>query len=389
VKRSDFDLGGQSRLVDTLGDHCAFVPPSLPPDVTWTTEIVLALSAADRAIGKLSSKADELPNPHLLIGPFVRREAVLSSRIEGTVTDLRTLYLFEMEPEGSEVPDAREVANYVRAMEYGLQRCEKLPVCLRLIRELHKRLMHGVRGQDKAPGQFRKQQNCIGRPNCSLEEATFVPPPPKEMLDALDRFERFLHATCEIPPLIRLAMIHYQFEAIHPFGDGNGRIGRLLTTLLMCAERLLPQPLLYLSAYFEENRDEYYCRLLEVSTRECWQEWFLFFLRGVVQQSLDAVERARRLQALREELRNRLTEARTSALLPRLVDELFRTPVISAKAARQALGASDRATRQNIARLVDGGVLTEITGRRRNRLYVAEPIIRAIEEPYSLDTVLP
>ena len=385
MQASDFHLDRQTYLAPTISGCCAFVPPPLPPDLPWSQDLVTTLSAADRALGRLHGKADELPNPHLLIGPFVRREAVLSSRIEGTQAGLKDLYLFETEPGASEIPDALEVANYVRALEYGLERGKTLPVCVRLIRELHERLMHNVRGGDRSPGEFRTQQNYIGPSGYSVREATYVPPPLEQMTAALGELEKFLNAPSDLPPLVRLALIHYQFEAIHPFADGNGRIGRLLITLLMCLEGLLSEPLLYLSAYFEENRSEYYRRLLEVSTQGRWLEWLKFFLAGVVQQAIDAFERARRLQALREELRSKFSSVRASALLLRLVDELFSAPVITVKAARRMLGASDRAARQNVMKLVRGGVLTEITGKRRNQVFAAEPIIRAIEEPYRID----
>jgi len=238
--------------------YFAFVPHPLPPSLSWTSDLVNHLSAADRALGELGGLGRSLPNPHLLISPFLRREAVLSSRIEGTQSDLPHLYAYEagqlalpgFEPPPSEA-DVREVVNYVEALEYGLKRIQELPVSLRLLRELHECLLKGVRGETATPGEFRHTQNWIGAPGCTLNEAQFVPPPPEELLPALDAFEKYIHSEDETPPLIRLAFLHYQFEAIHPFVDGNGRIGRLLISLLLVHWGLLPFPLLYLYGFLK------------------------------------------------------------------------------------------------------------------------------------------
>lgn len=266
--------------------YWAFVPHPLPPAIVWNTELASRLSAADRALGELAGLGRSLPNPHLLIGPFLRREAVLSSRIEGTQADLPHLYAYEagqlvlpgFEPSPSEA-DVREVINYVHALEFGLQRVQELPVSLRLLREVHQILMQGVRGESATPGEFRRTQNWIGAPGCTLNEAHFVPPPPDELLPALDAFEKYIHSGEETPLLLRLAFLHYQFEAIHPFIDGNGRIGRLLISLLLVNWELLPLPLLYLSAWFEKHRQQYYHHLLQVSVAGAWLQWIHFFAR--------------------------------------------------------------------------------------------------------------
>lgn len=310
----------------------------------------------------------------------MRREAVLSSRIEGTQASLSDLFYFEAAQSAAPpVPDVVEVFNYVRALEFGLERQKKLPISLRLVRELHERLMRGVRGQEQTPGEFRKSQNWIGPPGCALRDATFVPPPPKEMIAALDAFEKFLHVPTALPPLVRLALVHYQFEAIHPFRDGNGRIGRLLITLLLCVEGILPLPLLYLSAFFERHRDEYYRRLLAVSQRADWDGWITFFLNGVNQQATDAILRANRLFDLRNRYHKKVHSARSSSLLLKLVDSLFESPYTTATQAQKLLGVTWRAAQNNVDKLVKFGILREVTGRSYGRVYRAAAIEEIVD----------
>ena len=380
VQPSDFKKDKSGKIVKAPRGYWAFVPNPLPPPLELTWDLVLENSHADRALSELAGVARTLPNPHLLINPFIRREAVLSSRIEGTQASLSDLLFFEASGQKEpQPPDVREVSNYVKALEYGLKRLEKLPVSLRLIREMHQRLMEDVRGEHLTPGEFRRSQNWIGPPGCTLMEATFVPPPEEEMKEALDFLEKFLHTPAELPSLIRLALIHYQFEAIHPFLDGNGRIGRLILTLLLCAERLLPQPLLYLSAYFEQNRQQYYDSLLAVSQRGAWSEWVTFFLRGVAQQSQDAILRSNRLLNLWQEYRRKLQSPRASALSLQLVDELFSYPAITVAWAAKRLDVTPRSSQLNIEKLVRAGILREETGKRRNRVFVASEIVTIIE----------
>jgi Fic family protein len=386
MDRKAFGAASAGRIVYVPGgDYWAYVPNLLPPPLTWTLNLVADLSIADRALGELSGLGRVLPNPHLLITPFVRREAVLSSQIEGTQASLFDLYAYEV----SQLPlldrpaDVREVHNYVRALEHGLERLNTLPLSLRLIRELHERLITGVRGEYQTPGEFRRSQNWIGPPGCTLNDATYVPPPPVDMLAALDALEKFLYTDSSLPPLIRLGLIHYQFEAIHPFLDGNGRVGRLLLTLLLCAWELLPQPLLYLSAYFEAHRQEYYTFLLAVSQQGDWESWLRFFLQGVAEQSGDAVRRAGRLQALREQYRGRFQSARTAARLLQVVDLLFARPVVGVTQVAQALDISFQAAARHVDTLVAESILREITGQARGRLYRADAILRAIEAPLS------
>lgn len=380
MQPTDFKQDKYGRLIQAQQGYWAYVPNSLEPPLDLNLPLVQKLAKADRSLGELAGVARTLPNPHLLIGPFLRREAVLSSRIEGTHASLSDLLFFEAaQLREKEVPDVREVANYVNALEYGLQRLSKLPISLRLIKEIHEKLLAGVRGEQKTPGEFRSSQNWIGPSGCTLMDATYVPPPVTEMLEALDSLEKYFHTHSELPPLLRLALIHYQFEAIHPFLDGNGRVGRLLTTLILCAEGLLPQPLLYLSAYFEQHRQKYYDLLLGVSQRGEWDRWLLFFLDAIATQSEDAIQRSDRLLALWKKYRGRIQEARASALLLQLVDGLFAYPVITNRIASEKLSITPRSAQMNIEKLIASKILQEATGKQRNRVYVALEIISIIE----------
>lgn len=376
-----FQSDRSGKLVKAPAGYWAFVPNPLPPQLNLDRSDILRLTEAERAIGRLAGVGVTLPNPYLLINPFIRREAVLSSRIEGTQASLSDLLFFEAAPSApARATDVREVANYVRALESALDPNRNLPLSLRLIREMHRTLMTEVSGSHLTPGEFRRSQNWIGPPGSKLDDAIIVPPPVPEMHAALDALEKHLHEQSDLPALVRLAMIHYQFEAIHPFLDGNGRIGRLLISLLLCEWKLLPSPLLYLSVYFERHRQNYYDRLLAVSQKGQWESWVQFFLSGVAEQSLDAVRRAARLRALRDEYHASLQRARSSALLLKLVDGLFHHPAITVTGAARQLKVTQRAASQNIGKLVRAGILAEATGRARNRIFVADGIIRAIEE---------
>ena len=294
------------------------------------------------------------------------------------------LFFFEASGvETPQAPDVREVENYVKAMEYGLKRLKTLPLSLRLIREIHEKLMRGVRGEIMTPGEFRTSQNWIGKAGATLMDATFVPPPPNEMKDALGDLEKYMHADSPLPALVQLALVHYQFETIHPFLDGNGRVGRLLVTLLLCAQGLLQQPLLYLSSFFERYRNEYYDRLLAVSQKGEWEEWIIFFLRGIAVQSKDAIERSDNLLKLWRSYRKKMQSVRASALPLQLVDELFSSPAITVSLAEKMLDVTPRAAQLNIEKLITAGILKEATGKQRNRIYVASEIIQVIERPHA------
>lgn len=374
-----FQNSPSGRLVRASSGYWAFIPNPLPPKLEWNDALVLLISRADIAVGTLSGLGENLPNPQLLIYPFIRKEAVLSSRIEGTQSSLSDLLLFEA-TKVERQRDVREVQNYVKAMEYGLKRLEELPLSLRFIRELHGILMEGVRGEHATPGEFRLSQNWIGPPGCTLDEATFVPPPVSEMLDCLDQLEKFLHARSDLPFLVQLALIHYQFETIHPFLDGNGRIGRLLITLFLCQKEILTRPMLYLSAFFEHHRQEYYELLGKVSQTGAWREWIEFFLRAVAEQSGDAVSRARRLLDLHHAYTQLSREKKLPPTAGQLIELIFIRPLLSAKAVAEFLKISFPGAQKALSALEDAGILTETTGRKRNKAYAAKEILKILEE---------
>ena len=376
---ADFTDDAPGELVKTVEGIWAFVPHPLPPKFDIGPATINRLSAADFALGQLQGVGQMLPNAQLLIAPFLRREAVLSSRIEGTIASLDQLVLFEVEPSRDpQNPDVGEVANYVSAMQYGLTRLEELPVSLRLIRELHEKLLTGVRGQDKRPGEFRQTQNAIGQQGRPVEEARYIPPPVAQMNQALSEFEFFVHEPTELPFLIKLALAHYQFEAIHPFLDGNGRIGRLLLSLLICEKEYLTQPMLYLSGFLEKHRDRYIDSLLRVSQSGDWAGWVDFFLEGVAEQSADAVDRSGLLLKLREQYREKAQTARASALPLLLIDELFQNPALTITMARRVLDVTAVSAQRSVDRLVDLGILEEVTGQQRNRIYLAREIMSIV-----------
>ena len=363
------------------GGYWAFLPPPLPPSLGLDLGLMRLLSDADRALGVLAGAGQTMPNPHLLSQALVRREAVLSSRIEGTQASLSDLALYEAQPgrQNDHHGDVGEVFNYVSAVAHVLGPDRRLPLSLPLLQEAHRILLTGVRGGYATPGEVRTSPNWIGAPGCTLTDATCVPPPPERMWECLDPFEKYLHAEQSLPPLLVIASLHYQFEAIHPFLDGNGRVGRLLVILLLVEWGLLPDPLLDLSAYIEPRRDEYYARLLAVSTEGDWTGWMRFFLAAVAHQSADAAARAQRLQSLRDDFRTRVATARSSGLLGVLVDSLFSTPATTITRAAKLLDVTPRAARLNIDKLVDAGVLTELGDRARYKVFLAGDVLDAVE----------
>jgi Fic family protein len=370
-----FTAQAPGRLV-TYDGHTAFVPAPLPPDLDFTSELVASLSRAASSVGLLAGTGRNLTNPRLLIAPYLRREAVLSSRIEGTMSTLADLY--EDEATGIARGDVREVRNYLDANEYGLKALKNLPLCLRLLREAHERLMQGVRGHERHPGSFRSYQNWIGPGQAApIEEARYVPPPVPDMQTELTDFETFLNNET-LPPLIVAALAHYQFEAIHPFGDGNGRIGRLLISLLLHQRGLLPQPLLYISAFFERSGSEYYDRLLRVSTHGDWNGWLTYFLRGVELQAQAAVEDAERLLDLQAKYHSLLAEAKARQAAHQLVDQLFINPYLVAPRAATVLEVSAPTARAAIRDLQEQGILREVTGRKWRQLFFAHDIFQAV-----------
>lgn len=371
-------------MVRTRAGVDAFVPPPLPPVLSFDTGLVGRLSVADRALGELAGVGRTLPSPHLFTRALVRREAVLSSRIEGTQATLSDLVLFELERPATGPGDVHEVANYVTAMDYLLDPQRTTPVGLWLLREAHRILLTGVRGETAMPGQYRDTQNWLGSTGGDIDGASYVPPPVELLPDCLDAFESYLHGTGALPPLVEIACLHYQFEAIHPFKDGNGRVGRLLVALLLVKWGLLPGPMLDFSGYIERRRQEYYARLLAVSTHGDWAGWVSFFLDAVAMQAEDVLRRARALQQLRDNYRSRVTGVRSSSLLPQLVDALFDTPALTINSACRLLGVSHRAATVHITKLVDAGLLVEIPASGRVRRFIAREILAVVNGEGSL-----
>ena len=380
MKPNEFRNSKAGKAIRTQTGYWTFIPAPLPPEIEWTTPLILALSDADRELSKLTTLAGNFPFPRLLTQPFMRREAVLSSRIEGTRASLVDLYNYESAQLSflESTDDVREVHNYVLALDYGLERLRTLPVSLRLVREIHAKLMEGVRGGHLTPGEFRKTQNWIGPAGSTIETATYVPPPVDEMRNALGDLEKFIHADTEIPTLARAGMIHYQFEAIHPFLDGNGRVGRLIIMLLFHEWNILSQPLLNLSAYFERHRQEYYDHLLAVSQRGKWGEWLRFFLRGISLQAQDSVFRMTSLQGIRTKYEALVQADRNSARMAAVVDFVFSRPILTIKQLESGLDMPYMAAKRYVEKLVDAGVLQETTGYARNRVFQANEIFDAL-----------
>ena len=355
------------------------MPNPLPPDIELNPRLLRALSQADRLVGQLAGEGRALPNPHLLMRPFLSQEAVLSSRIEGTQATLGELLAADAGAAVQRSPDdLREVGNYVVALQYGMERLKSLPLSLRMLRELHEKLMQGVRGDQATPGQFRRTQNWIGPLGCTAYDATCLPPPVDELMPTLAKWEEFLHDHT-LPPLIQVAMLHYQFEAIHPFLDGNGRLGRLLITLFLIERGILPTPLLYLSAYFEATRSQYYDRLAAVSHEAAWADWLDYFLDGVASMSADALSRAERINALLTSWRAQATGASKTAVI--LVDLLAENPFCTITRAAQKLDVAYTTAQRAVEKLLTLRVL-ELTGdAQRGRVYCAKEIMNILDEP--------
>ncbi|MDC7787727.1 Fic family protein [Rhodoplanes sp. TEM] len=341
------------------------------------------LSEADLAMGRLDGSIQILPNPDLFVFMYVRKEAVLSSQIEGTQSSLQDLLAAEASIFGPEHPsDVDEVINYVAAMNHGLGRLAELPVSARLIREIHERLLHGVRGAHLTPGELRRSQNWIGPGGCTLAEATFVPPPPHEVPEALGALERFLHAGDDLPLLIKIGLAHAQFETIHPFLDGNGRVGRLLVTFLLCEKGVLRKPVLYLSHYFKRHRQQYYDLLQATRDRGDWEAWLAFFLRGVAEVSVQATETARRILALREAHRAAIAEGlgRAAGNGHRVLEHLYERPIVSVGDVQALIATTYPSANHLVGRMEKLGILEEITGQTRHRRFRYGPYIRLFDE---------
>jgi Fic family protein len=363
----------------------AFIPAALPPNPALRIDGPLQslLSRADLTLGRLAGSIETLPNPDLFVFMYVRKEAVLSSQIEGTQSSLQDLLSAEAAMFDPDQPgDVGEVLNYVRAMNHGLERLGTLPVSVRLIREIHAELMAGARGAHLTPGELRTSQNWIGAANCTLREAIFVPPPPAEVPAALGALEQFLHADDELPLLVKIGLAHAQFETIHPFLDGNGRIGRLLITFLLCEKGVLPKPALYLSHYFKRHRQSYYDHLQAVRDSGAFEEWLAFFLTGVTEVSAEARLTAQRILRLREDHRDLIAASvgRAAGNGHRTLEYLFVHPIVSVNEVRKLIGTTYPAANQLVHRLTEIGILSEVTGHARNRRFSYDPYIRLFRD---------
>lgn len=379
MKPQDFKSREAGRVLKQPAGFFAFVPSPLPPRLTYDAPLAVAQSRADAALSELAGVGRLLPNPHLLIDPLMRQEAVLSSKIEGTRASLSDVLEAEaLEMSDSQSSDVNEVRNYIGAMTHGLERLKSLPLSLRLVRELHERLMRHARGHDKTPGEFRRSQNWIGPQGSTPENAAYVPPPLDELMPALANWEVFLHERDALPDLIQCAVMHEQFEAIHPFLDGNGRVGRLLMTLFLIERGRLLQPLLYLSVFIEAHRQEYYDLLQRVRTHGDWSSWLRWFLRGVEVTARDAAARAARLMAMREKYRAQLAHKATAT---RLLDGLFVNPYMTTRRARLVLKCSTPTAIKAIGEIEAQSILAEVTGSQRNRIYVARQILDVLQAP--------
>jgi Fic family protein len=378
VDAAGFKESASGRLVMVEGGHPAFVPAPLPPALEFGGELAERLSAADAALGELSGLAGARRDPQILVAPFLRQEAVLSSRIEGTPATLVDLLFDEVaaSPDLELRESLREVRNYVATLQYGVERLAEAPLDSRLVLELHERLLRGVRGAGWMPGEFRTGQNWVGPPGSTIETAVYVPPPAREMGEALAAWDLFLGERRGLPPLVQCALMHERFEAIHPFMEGNGRLGRLLITLFLIDRGRLSQPLLYPSAYIEAHRAEYYDLLQAVRTEGAWQPWLLFFCDAVRETAERASAQTRALMALREQYRWKV-----SGHARELVDDLFRTPFVTVPEAQQALGVSNATARKAVRELQEWGMLEELAARRWPRAYIARPILDAMQAP--------
>ena len=360
-----------------LTGYEAFMPKPLPPDppLQWDTGLLKLLSDATAAVGRLDGMAGGLPNPDLFVASYIRREAVLSSQIEGTQSSLDDILAHEVEARMTGLPsDIAETVNYVRAMRLGLGLLDELPLSGRLIRRMHGALMKGVRGQERSPGEFRTTQNWVGPAGCTLETAAFVPPSPDDLPAAIRDFEVFLNNSDD-PPLVLAGLAHAQFETIHPFLDGNGRVGRLLITLLLVERRVLARPLLYLSLFLKQNRSEYYDRLNAIRTQGDWEGWMKFFLTGVAVTAKDAVRVAAELSSLTESHRRMATRRDFGKYGWPMLDLLAEQPVITIKYASARLGATPTTVGRLLDRMVLRKIVDEITGQRRNRVYRYSPFL--------------
>ena len=377
------------RKIQQPNGYSAFIPTPLPPSpsLEMNDEILDMLSKADRALGRLDGAIAMVPNPELFVFMYVRKEALLSSQIEGTQASLTDLLAFEAKSYERHREDVAEISNYINAMNYGLERLREFPLSLRLLREIQEKLLAGTRGCMQTPGEFRTSQNWIGPPGCTLKDAVHIPPPPAEMMDALGKWELFLHDETPMPILIKLGFLHAQFETIHPFLDGNGRVGRLLITFILCQREILQRPLLYLSIFFKRNRREYYDRLQAIRDTGDWEGWMLFFLRGVYEVAQEATDTARSIVKLRENDRQRILDESggKAANALKTLEFLFRMPFVSVPQIAEAIHVSFASANTLTRTLQSAGILVEITRQKRNRMFLYQSYLNIFEEGTELE----
>jgi Fic family protein len=360
------------KLIKQPTGYRAFHPTPLPPypPLDLDAESQKLLSDADRSLGRLDGLASVIRDPDLFVYLYVRKEALLSSQIEGTQCSLEDV-LVDGEASGAEKHDIEEVSNYVAAMNQGLQKIKELPLSTRLIKEMHSVLMKGVRGSNKTPGEFRTSQNWIGSPDATLNNAQFVPPPPAEVGEAMSRLEKYIHEDDLLPPLVRAALIHAQFETIHPFLDGNGRLGRLLITFALCSWGVLGKPLLYLSYYFKANRTEYYARLMSIRTRGDWESWIKFFLRGVHETAQMANQAALEIHALHQKDSEKIREFKSNSSVIQVFHAFCRFPVATVNDFLKMIPHSNAMTvNRSIQSLIKIGIIKQLGQNQRNRKFI-------------------
>ena len=370
-------------LVPQKGGYAAFVPKPLPPeDLDLDEGLLLLLSKADTALARLDGVIQVLPNPDLFVAMYIKKEALLSSQIEGTQASLRGVLEYEadLKPE-EDINEVREVVNYIKAMGHGMEKLEFSEFSIDLLNEIHRFLIQGTRGGYKRPGTIRAEQNWIGTAGTPIQDAVYVPPPP-EMVPALMRnLERFIQQPDRIPLLIKAALIHAQFESVHPYLDGNGRMGRLLITFFLYYKGMLSKPLLYLSFYLKKHQQEYYRILNDIRYSGDWETWIAFFLRGVIEASTNSVETAKKIIGLRSDLVNTLLEKNIGGVVAlKFIDVLFETPLITVSRAAEALDISRQSANALVKKFEDAGILVEITGNQRYKRYIFSDYLRIVQE---------
>lgn len=371
------------RYVMQSTGYRAYIPKLLPPmpPIKYNGELRNLLSEADRALAKLDGIATVLPNTELFIAMYVKKEALLSSQIEGTQASLEGVLRFEANLKPSEdINEIKEVVNYIKAMNYGISRLQDMPMSNRLIKEIHEILIKGTRGTHKTPGEFRKTQNWLGLSGANLSEATFIPPPPDTLMDLLFNLEEFIHQKDEIPPLIKISLIHAQFETIHPFLDGNGRVGRLLITFYLYWEKILSRPLLYLSFYLKKNRIEYYDSLMKIRLDGNWEGWLKFFLKGVKEVSEEAANSAKEIIILKDTILKKLLDHKISSIYAvGFLNLLFSKPISTSEQLIKELKVSKETANQIIIKFEKLKILKEISGKKRYKKYIFSEYINIIK----------